>query len=411
MTIFLAAAMNGYVDEGHEAVRELLTTLGEDPRRQGLVDTPRRVVEAWKELTSCSQETPENVVGNGVFELETTDAQAGLVSLREIPFACVSVDTLMPFHGNCHVAYKIAQKKILGLSKVARIVRSASKRIQSQQQLTDMVAEAILKVTGSKEVAVFVTATHIYYDRPLASVKTSRLTGKFTTSKQEIQDLQLVLQLDDASESDLQIEGCRHSLQSDPLVERVRHSLSSLFGRMRCTLPNQTSVYEYSRQMYWATVGSRDAFAPSVQTMQEPDSSDEENDRSSRTSVVSCVVEFVSTCEHHLLPFHGQVFIGCCTRDPVAARCCLSRSIRPGIASIASRLQVQEQLTNQIADHAMSALNTDSLLVICEAVHLCMIARGPGTHHTVTRTMCKRGEISKELRDNGIAALRRTSTH
>ena len=159
----------------------------------------------------------------------------------------------------------------------------------------------------------------------------------------------------------------------------------------------QESIREYCRQMYWATSGHREALNPSALVARQFEADRENNSRSSRSSVVSCVVDFVSTCEHHLLPFHGRVFIGCCSRDPVAARSCMTLAIRPTVTSIASRLQVQEQLTNQVADYAMSMLIAESILVIGEAVHLCMIARGPGTHHTDTRTICRRGEISNEL--------------
>jgi len=340
--------------------------------------------------------------------LEEVDSDPGLVALRDIPFACISVDTLLPFHGNCHVVYKIANRKILGLSKVARIVSSASKRIQSQQQLTDMVAGVIAKVTGSSEVAVVVEATHVYYDRPLASIQTSKLSGKFANGRQDTQDLKLLLQIDDIQSSSLQAQACRRGLPSDPLTEeRLRHSLASLFNRIRITLPNQEAIHEYSRQMYWATAGHREPLAAPVQSDHLVEG-DKDDRQSVRPAVVSSVFDFVSTCEHHLLPFHGQVFVGCCCRDPVAARSCMTLSIRPAVASIASRLQVQEQLTSQVADYAMNALNAESVLVICEAVHLCMIARGPVTHQTVTRTTCRRGDVSNELTNKGIAALRRT---
>lgn len=122
-----------------------------------------------------------------MFELEEMDMDhPGLVALRDISFSSVSSDTLLPFYGTCHVVYRIASHKIVGLSKVARIVRSASKRIQSQQQFTDCVAEAIVKATGSREVAVFAGAVHVFYDRPLASHSTSSMTYDFSRNSRQV---------------------------------------------------------------------------------------------------------------------------------------------------------------------------------------------------------------------------------
>ena len=124
--------------------------------------------------------------------------------------------------------------------------------------------------------------------------------------------------------------------------------------------------------------------------------------------LAGCVTDFVSLCEHHLLPFHGKVFVGCSTdHRPAPSSSDVARVVVPFLLEMSHQPQVQERLTNQLADHVKRQLTVSSVLVLCEAMHLCMIGRGPRTHQTATRTMCKRGDISLDLLHRGNVALRR----
>ena len=129
-----------------------------------------------------------SLVKKAVFELDEGDGEhPGIVALQDIAFACISRETLLPFYGKCHVAYKIADNKILGLSKVARFVDAASRRIQTQEEFTESIAGVMKKVTKSPSVAVFTTAVHIYYDRPLRAIHSSFLSGTFETASTDAQ--------------------------------------------------------------------------------------------------------------------------------------------------------------------------------------------------------------------------------
>lgn len=100
---------------------------------------------------------------------------AGIVAVRDIPFSSISAETLLPFQGQVHVAYSIVNGKILGLSKAPRLVSVFSRGVCAQQQLTDSVAEAIVKATGSDQVAVAINAIHVFYDKPVESQTTFRV--------------------------------------------------------------------------------------------------------------------------------------------------------------------------------------------------------------------------------------------
>lgn len=167
----------------------------------------------------------------------------------------------------------------------------------------------------------------------------------------------------------------------------------------------QEALQEYSKQMYWAMVGNRMCPVPSEDSIQ-PESSEGGSSELLGPTISSCVVDFVSTCEHHLLPFHGKIFVGCVAYDPVPGLSNISQLMEPAVWSISHQLQVQERLTNQVADYAMSEFGAQAVLVICDAVHLCMVARGTEAHKTTTRTMCRRGEVSNVLIRRGVSSMR-----
>lgn len=139
-----------------ELTRELLLELGEDPEREGLRGTPRRVAEALSFLTSGYRQTPRQVLNNAVFEAHTNH----MIILRDIEVYSLCEHHLLPFYGRCHVGY-VANEKVLGVSKIARIVDCFARRFQIQERLTEQVAETILKESGAEGVGVVMECRHL----------------------------------------------------------------------------------------------------------------------------------------------------------------------------------------------------------------------------------------------------------
>jgi GTP cyclohydrolase I len=138
-----------------EKVREILSALGEDPRREGLLKTPERVEKSLRFLTQGYRMTVEEVVGDAVFE----EAHQSMIMVRDIEVYSLCEHHLLPFFGRAHVAY-IPNGKILGLSKVARIVDVFARRLQVQERLTDEIADAVMQVLRPTGVGVVLTAAH-----------------------------------------------------------------------------------------------------------------------------------------------------------------------------------------------------------------------------------------------------------
>ena len=143
-------------DELEDAARRMLVALGEDPRREGLADTPRRVAESLSYLTEGYGVSPRQVVGSALFEHAGDD----LVVVRGIPFYSLCEHHVLPFFGRCHIAY-LPDGRVLGLSKLPRLVDVFAHRLQLQERLTRQVAESIDDVARPRGVAVIVEARHL----------------------------------------------------------------------------------------------------------------------------------------------------------------------------------------------------------------------------------------------------------
>lgn len=137
-------------------ILEILSSLGEDIARPGLKDTPRRVAKSLKEMTSGYGQTLGDVVGNGVFPSNSM----GMVLQRNLEFYSMCEHHMLPFFGTVAIAYT-PKDKIIGLSKLGRIVDLYAKRLQVQEHLTDEIAQAIVEVLDPDFVAVQVKANHM----------------------------------------------------------------------------------------------------------------------------------------------------------------------------------------------------------------------------------------------------------
>ena len=162
-----------------ELVDSLLVELGEDPRRQGLRTTPDRVARALRELTEGYGVKPEDVIADAIFDQDYDE----MVLVKDIPFYSLCEHHMLPFFGQVHVGY-LPRGKVVGLSKIPRLVEVFSHRLQIQEQLTRQVAEALNTALVPRGVGVVVEARHLCMEMrgvetPGGRMVTSCMLGTF----------------------------------------------------------------------------------------------------------------------------------------------------------------------------------------------------------------------------------------
>ena len=143
-------------EEFEGAVTKILELLGEDPKREGLEKTPARVSKAWRFLTEGYHEDPEAILSKALF----TSSNDEMVVVRDIEFYSTCEHHMLPIIGRVHVAY-IPNGKVVGLSKIPRVVDVFARRLQIQEQLTEQIADAINEAISPKGVAVVIDARHM----------------------------------------------------------------------------------------------------------------------------------------------------------------------------------------------------------------------------------------------------------
>ena len=164
-------------------VKSMLEQLGENPQREGLLKTPHRAAQAMRYLTRGYQANLTQIVNDALFEAEVDE----MVIVRDIEYFSLCEHHLLPFNGRVHVAY-LPDKKIIGLSKIPRIVDMFSQRLQVQERMTHEIAETLQKVLDARGVGVIAEGKHFCMmmrgvEKQCSSTTTSAMLGEFRTSK------------------------------------------------------------------------------------------------------------------------------------------------------------------------------------------------------------------------------------
>jgi len=140
----------------HDAVREILKEIGEDPNREGLKDTPGRVQRLYKEITSGYHEDPKDIINGAIYNMDYDE----MVIIKDIEYYSLCEHHMLPFFGKAQVAY-IPKKKVIGLSKIPRIVEVFARRLQVQERMTVQIANFLNETLKPKGVAVVVNGYHL----------------------------------------------------------------------------------------------------------------------------------------------------------------------------------------------------------------------------------------------------------
>jgi GTP cyclohydrolase IA len=167
-----------------DSYREILVALGEDPQREGLVDTPRRAAKAMQFITGGYRQDLDELINNAVFTSDTDE----MVIVSNIEMYSLCEHHMLPFIGKCHVAY-IPKGNVIGLSKIARIVDYFSRRLQIQEVLTKQIAECVNQSIGAQGVGVVVEAQHMCMmmrgvQKQNSVMTTSCMLGSFRSQQQ-----------------------------------------------------------------------------------------------------------------------------------------------------------------------------------------------------------------------------------
>ncbi len=166
-----------------EAVKTILKNIGEDVNREGLVDTPKRVYKAYKYFTKGYEQDPKEVLNQALFKSSNNE----MVIVRDIEFYSLCEHHLLPIIGRAHIAY-IPDGKVVGLSKIPRLVEVYARRLQIQERLTEQIAEVINDIIEPKGVGVVLQARHMCMEmrgveKSNSSTITSALRGIFLKDK------------------------------------------------------------------------------------------------------------------------------------------------------------------------------------------------------------------------------------
>lgn len=176
-------------EQAEEAVRTLIRWAGDDPKREGLLDTPRRVVKSYSEFFSGYDVEPQNILSRTFKEVDGYDE---IVVLRDIEFESHCEHHMVPFTGKVHIAY-MPESRVVGISKLARLVDAYAKRLQIQEKMTAQIANALNDTLQPKGVAVVIEAVHQCMTsrgvhKRNSVMQTSHMLGRFRSDARSRQE-------------------------------------------------------------------------------------------------------------------------------------------------------------------------------------------------------------------------------
>lgn len=171
----------GNIEKAQNAVKEIFKYIGEDPNREGLIDTPKRMVKSWDKIFGGYFQKPEDVLT--VFYEQQAIPKGQIILLKDIEFYSTCEHHFLPFSGKAHVAY-IPSDRIIGISKLARLVEMYSRRLQIQERIANQVVDALETHLHAKSAACIIEAQHSCIacrgvEKPTAIMTTSALRGGF----------------------------------------------------------------------------------------------------------------------------------------------------------------------------------------------------------------------------------------
>ncbi|CAA2959406.1 GTP cyclohydrolase 1 [Olea europaea subsp. europaea] len=407
-----------------DAVRVLLQGLGEDIEREGLRKTPLRVAKALREGTRGYKQTVKDIVCGALFPeagLESGVGHAGgaggLVIVRDLDLFSYCESCLFPFQIKCHVGYVPYGHRVVGLSKLSRVADIFAKRLQDPQRLANELCTALqhgIKATG---IAVVLQCSHIH----LPNFETAILdpnhegwvkilvtsgTGVFEDEKSDTwTDFLSLLRFRDVNVENIYSRGssekswCRsHEFcKTEPANSVMLNAVASIL----CSLGEdplrkelvETPACFVNWLMKFRNTNLDMKLNGFVRNRRDSLTSNGGVDHTEDCICSELNLTLWSQCEHHLLPFHGAVHIGYYCSNGASP---VGRSLLQSIVHFYGfKLQVQERLTRQIAETVSSILGED-VMVVVEANHMCMIARGIEKFGSNTATFGVLGRFSTD---------------
>ncbi|GAB4841459.1 GTP cyclohydrolase 1 [Ancistrocladus abbreviatus] len=416
------------IAEVEDAVKTLLQALGEDVNREGLKKTPFRVAKAFREGTRGYRLKVNDIVQGALFPEAGLDSgvghaggAGGLVIVRDIDLFSFCESCLLPFQVKCHVGYVPSGQRVVGLSKLSRVVDIFAKRLQAPQRLADEVCSALhhsIKPTG---VAVLLQCKHIHFpslesmflesnSQEWVKVQVSSGSGVFVSEEADIwSDFLSLLRLRGFTE--YKISTKKSTEQWCPSVVYSTNKISSDMVNMSPAMANavvsivrslgddpsrKELIGTPTRFMKWLMKFQNSNLEMKLNSFfcskLEPLHS---NSEVGCNKQIHCELRlpFWSQCEHHLLPFHGLVHIGYFCAEGVAP---IGKPLLQSIVHFYGfKLQVQERLTRQIAETVAPLLGGD-IMVVVEASHTCMISRGIEKLGSSTATIAVLGRFATD---------------
>lgn len=418
----------------------------------------QRVAKAWLDMVGYGDSRGPSLdslsrqaFGRALFKESILNTSPdGLIMVRDIPLAALSQENLLPFYGRCHIGYIPSNGRILGLSKLARVTRYLSMRIQTPQRLANDLMDAVARETGAKGVAVVVETTVLGNLDEFEKVQCTASCGCFVENDASngslpcLNELMLLLGVSSRTGRPLKkasvIENCDTSSlnllsdPNDPRVSRMANAVETLLTEVGVNVSNDSLLRKAARRYVAWLISATHGYkvgtfsdrlvrgmdlgppTPDNLTGDSTDSSLEDVDTDMDTG--ACCVNiradrcqgsvmlterlevftacFTSQCEHHLLPFHGTIKLVVLIRESLASWKDMEAMFSFFVTKYSHRLQVQERLTQQIADAVFGAFGVPSLLVVCESTHMCMVARGVEVHSSQTLTTGVRGLWAKK---------------